>query len=88
MNIETLACLQVRDGASALGFHRPGKHCLPPSVKGARGGTHVMHGRSRMAIDPRIPPMLGRSSPGFHGPGMRWGGAYSFVFETAHRSHS
>ena len=28
-----------------------------------------MHGRSRMAIDPRIPTMPGRSTSGFHHPG-------------------
>ena len=30
------------------------------------GGSHVMHGRSRMAIDPRIPAMPGWSMSGFH----------------------
>ena len=29
----------------------------------------VMHGRSLMGIDPRIPAMPGRSTPGFHRPG-------------------
>ena len=29
----------------------------------------IMHGRSRMTIDPRIPAMLGRSTSGFHRPG-------------------
>ena len=36
-----------------------------PSVKvgrGRGGDTLVMHGRSRMAIDPRIPTMPGRST--------------------------
>ena len=33
------------------------------------GGTHVMHGRSGMTIDPRIPSMSGRSTSGFHRPG-------------------
>ena len=30
-----------------------------------------MHGRSRTTIDPRIPPMPGRSTSGFHRPGRR-----------------
>ena len=29
------------------------------------GGTQVVHGRSRMTIDPRIPTMAGWSTPGF-----------------------
>ena len=29
----------------------------------------LMHGRSRMSIDPRIPTMPGRRMPGFHRPG-------------------
>ena len=29
----------------------------------------LMHGRSRMTIDPRIPKMPGRSTSGFHRPG-------------------
>ena len=29
------------------------------------GCTHVMHGRSRMTIDPRIPTMPGRNTSGF-----------------------
>ena len=29
----------------------------------------IMHGRSRMTIDPRIPAMPGRSMSGFHRPG-------------------
>ena len=33
--------------------------------EGGVGGTHVMHGRSRMTIDPRIPPTPGRSTSGF-----------------------
>ena len=33
------------------------------------GGTHVMHGRSRVAIDPRVPTMPGLSTSGFHRSG-------------------
>ena len=33
--------------------------------------THVKHGRSRMTIDPRTPPMPGRSTSGFRRPGRR-----------------
>ena len=44
---------------------------------GKRGGgvldrrdvLDIMHGRSRMTIDPRIPTMPGRSMSGFHRPG-------------------
>ena len=32
---------------------------------GREGCTHVMHGRSRMTIDPRTPTMPGRSTSGF-----------------------
>ena len=40
-------------------------HPLP-----GRGGghTHVIHGRSRMTIDPRIPTMPGRNTSGFPSP--------------------
>ena len=39
-------------------------------TQGGGGGTHhVMHGRSRMTIDPRIPPMPRQSTSGFHRPG-------------------
>ena len=31
-----------------------------------RACPHVLHGRSRMTVDPRIPTRLGRSSLGFH----------------------
>ena len=41
-------------------------NCPPPP---ARRCTHVMHGPSRMTIDPRIPTMPGRSTSGFHRPG-------------------
>ena len=33
------------------------------------GCVDVMHGRSRMTIDPRIPTMPGRITLGFHRPG-------------------
>ena len=39
-------------------------------VIGLGGGVLIiMHGRSRMAIDPRLPTMPGRSTSGFHRPG-------------------
>ena len=31
----------------------------------------LMHGRSRVTIDPRAPTMPGRSTSGFHQPGER-----------------
>ena len=40
-----------------------------PSQGGGGGTHHVMHGRSRMTIDPRIPPMPRHSTSGFHRPG-------------------
>ena len=36
-----------------------------PEGDGGGGGTQVVHGRSRMTIDPRIPTMAGWSTPGF-----------------------
>ena len=33
------------------------------------GCTHVIHGRSRTTVDPRITTMPGRIASGFHGPG-------------------
>ena len=39
----------------------------PSTVKGE--GTHVMHSRTRMAIDPRIPTMPGLSTSSFHRSG-------------------
>ena len=47
----------------------PSKEWCPWSMSTLRGCTHVMHGRSRMTIDPRIPTMPGRSTSGFHRPG-------------------
>ena len=37
--------------------------------RGGGGVLTVMHGRSRMTIDPRIPTMPGRSTSGFHRTG-------------------
>ena len=37
-----------------------------------RGVLDLMHGRSRMTIDPRIPTMPGRSMSGFHRPGRHY----------------
>ena len=36
---------------------------------GEEGAFYVMHGRSRMTIEPRIPTMPGRKTSGFHRPG-------------------
>ena len=33
---------------------------------GGAGCTQFVHGRSRMTIDPRIPTLPERSTPGFH----------------------
>ena len=41
---------------------------VTPSARGG-GCTHVMHGCSRMTIDPRSPTMPGRSTSSFHPPG-------------------
>ena len=37
------------------------------------GALNIMHGRSRMTIDPRIPTMPGLSTSGFHRPGRQEG---------------
>ena len=42
---------------------------FPRVYGGGGGGTHIMHRRSRMTIDPRIPTTPGRSTSGFHRPG-------------------
>ena len=39
-------------------------------VVGEGGVLIIMHGRSRMTVDPRIPAMPGRSMTGFHRPGQ------------------
>ena len=39
------------------------------SEVGGPASSIFMHGRSRMTIDPRIPTMPGRSTPGFHQSG-------------------
>ena len=39
---------------------------------GGEGCTHVIHGRSRMVVGPRIPKMPERSTSGFHR--SWWGG--------------
>ena len=45
-------------------------------VGSARGGgaLDIIHGRSRMPIDPRIPTMPGRNTSGFHRPDTGVGG--------------
>ena len=40
--------------------------------EGERGCSQLMHGRSRMAIDPRIPTMPGRSMSSFHQSGRHF----------------
>ena len=40
-------------------------------IPGRRYVLDLMHGRSDMTIDPRIPTMTGRSMSGFHWPGRR-----------------
>ena len=43
--------------------------------RGAQGGRvfDIIHGRSRITVDPRIPTMPGRSTSGFHRPGAKIG---------------
>ena len=43
----------------------------PGACVGGGGCTNVMHDRSRMTIDPRIPVMPGRSTSGFRRPGRQ-----------------
>ena len=50
-------------------FQRPHAACFGSEGRGFMGCTHVMHGRSRMTIDPRIATMPARSTSGFHPPG-------------------
>ena len=50
------------------------KSILAINVQGKERSGHgvvlvIMHGRSRMTIDPCIPTMPARSTSGFHGPG-------------------
>ena len=44
--------------------------CLYSAVTGGGVVTHAMHGRSRMSIDHRTSTMPGRSTSGFHLPGI------------------
>ena len=46
--------------------------CVVPVGEGEGGVLIVMHGRSRMTVDPRILAMPGRSTSGFHRPGRQW----------------
>ena len=47
--------------------------CLKSLVRREGGAcTQFMNGRSRMAVDPRIPTMPGRSTSGFHQPGRHF----------------
>ena len=44
-----------------------------------------MHGRSSMAIDPRMATMPGRSTSGFHQPGKGVAGGYFVISEVSRR---
>ena len=46
----------------------------------------VMHGRSRMAIDPRVPTMSGRDTSSFHRPVTGRGGLPVSLQENYHHS--
>ena len=64
--INIVPCIRKKAGTETTGVH-------PPGERGGGGGigcAQFVHGRSRMTIDPRIPTMPGRSTPGFHQPGI------------------
>ena len=61
------SCSQLRKIVKSVGSLVLGKGDRENSV--GLGCTHVMHGRSRMTIDCRIPTIPGRSMSGFHRPG-------------------
>ena len=48
--------------------------CEVFGLGGAGGCTHVLHGRSRLTIDSRIPTMSGGGGGGFLGGGGGGGG--------------
>ena len=56
-------------------------------ARGGEGGdTLVVHGRSRMTIDPRIPTMPGRAEHvGFHRPGSRVSTRYGVCGDDSNR---
>ena len=77
--------LMWRHGGSCVGLDRVGRerdgsgecNARRHSRTGQRGVClcvwgvlDIMHGRSRMTIDSRIPTMPVRSTSGFHGPGL------------------
>ena len=53
---------------------------------GGGGCTNVMHGRSRVTIDPRILTMPGRSMSGFHRPGKIGGGGAQRPVDTCSKT--
>ena len=64
---ESLDVLQPPNRETFLELGR--KECF--MVWEGRGCSNVMHGRSRMIIDPRVPTMPRRSTSGFYGSGRR-----------------
>ena len=58
-----------REAGARGGHHGSLWACLGREVLDRRNVLDLIYGRSHMAIDPRIPTMLGRSVSGFHRPG-------------------
>ena len=58
-----------REAGARGGHHGSLWACLGREVLDRRNVLDLIYGRSHMAIDPRIPTMLGRCVSGFHRPG-------------------
>ena len=59
-----------RDAWSTVTMCASQEQSVETSTPGG-GELIIMHGRSRMTIDPRTRTMPGRSTPGFHQPGRQ-----------------
>ena len=78
--------LEITRGGEARGEETGGgsrarggcAHFMHGRSRGRGGCTQFVHGRSRMTIDPRIPTMPGRSTSGFHRPGVVEGGGWKW----------
>ena len=55
--------------SSSLNQRQRGRIKTGERGRGGGGGTHVVHGRTHVTIDPRIRTMPGRITSAFHGPG-------------------
>ena len=62
-------CCITRAAAAAAAAAYSSYEKMAGGNRGGEGCTQLVHSRSRMAIEPRIPTMPGRSTSGFHQPG-------------------